>query len=283
MKKLMHAVRWTGMVLLVAGLMFASGVFTALLYGKMTGELDRYLGRHHEHIAYAEELKGTGVGEGQAEGAGDEPEAPDDPPAPVPPAARLDAPLILQYPELPRGCEITTLTMLINYYGLNVNKIQLASEMKRDETPIRYEKGNIVHWGNPSEGFVGDITLNSPGLGIYHEALFPLLETYVPTAVNLTGADYGELERKISEGIPVMVWISVRYDVPDNWMEWDSPTGRVRATTSMHAALMVGYDERYVYVNDPLKQQKGYRVEKKSFIKSWEAFGKQALSYEEFK
>ena len=37
-----------------------------------------------------------------------------------------DFDIIEQYPELPTGCEITALTMVLNYYGYQVNKVTMA-------------------------------------------------------------------------------------------------------------------------------------------------------------
>lgn len=36
-------------------------------------------------------------------------------------------PVVYQRPELPTGCEITALTMVLNYYGYNVSKTTMAS------------------------------------------------------------------------------------------------------------------------------------------------------------
>jgi len=43
--------------------------------------------------------------------------------------------------------------------------------------------------------------------------------------------------------------------------------------------LLVGYDEQYVYVNDPYTGKANLPIEKDRFIQTWEAMGKQAISY----
>ena len=37
-----------------------------------------------------------------------------------------DFEIMEQYPELPTGCEITAMTMVLNYYGYNVDKVTMA-------------------------------------------------------------------------------------------------------------------------------------------------------------
>lgn len=93
-------------------------------------------------------------------------------------AIRIDAPLVKQFPELYNGCEITSLAMLLQFYGINKGKMELAGEMKKDTTPMKTDTaGNITYWGNPDLGFVGDVTGKEKGYSIYHSALFDVLKT----------------------------------------------------------------------------------------------------------
>ncbi|MUG86919.1 hypothetical protein GNP92_11260 [Paenibacillus timonensis] len=193
---------------------------------------------------------------------------------------KLDAPLIKQLPELYNGCEITSLAMLLQFHGIDKNKMELVGEMKKDPTPMKIDaNGNITYWGDPNLGFVGDITGNQKGYSIYHSALLHVLKNYIPTTVDLTNKTFDTLEQQMAQGVPIIAWTTIAYVEPSQWVIWDSPTGPVRATFSVHSVLLVGYDEQYVYVNDPLSGVKGHKVDKQQFIRSWEAFGKQALSY----
>jgi uncharacterized protein YvpB len=194
----------------------------------------------------------------------------------------LDAPVILQKPELYNGCEIATLAMLFQFYGIKKDKLELVPEMKKDTTKIRYnDNGTIRYWGNPNTGFVGDITGRQKGFGIYHAALYELLQKYIPTGLDLTGSSFDVLEQQVSDGVPVLVWTTVTFKAPsdDQWVIWDSPLGPFRTTFQEHTVLLVGYDENHVYINDPLSGKKQLRVEKEQFIASWEALGRQALTY----
>ncbi|TVY06766.1 hypothetical protein FPZ49_27775 [Paenibacillus cremeus] len=267
---------------LIGGLLFASTVFGVLLYGKLTGQ--DWFGEPEvlsTNVAYAEDsLNITKKAEVSSPAALTPAPAPQAPVMEKKSSIVLDAPLVFQKPELPSGCELTSLTMLLNYYGVKKTKMQLLPEMKRDTTPIRYNKdGSIAYWGNPNLGFVGEITGSSKGFGIYHTALMDLLQKYVPSAVDLSRESFNKLEDQLLAGFPSVVWTTIDYNVPDNWVIWDSPIGPIQTTFMEHAVLLVGFDEQFVYVNDPLSGRSKQKIEKERFIATWEAMGQQALSY----
>lgn len=192
----------------------------------------------------------------------------------------IDSPQIKQNPELPSGCEVTSLTMLLQFAGVNKSKMELFMEMPKDTTPIVWNiDGSIQYWGNPNNGYVGDPTGRAKGFGIYHTALFPLLSKYVPTAVDLTGKSFGDIEKSLRGGIPVVAWTTIEFVPPRKWVEWDTPIGAIRTTFEEHAVLLVGLDDASVYINDPLSGLKNNKINKEQFITSWEAMGKQAITY----
>ena len=63
-------------------------------------------------------------------------------------AIQLDVPYISQLPELRNGCEITASAMLLNYFGINVDKCTLAD----DYLPKLYP----YNAADPEEGYMGD-------------------------------------------------------------------------------------------------------------------------------
>lgn len=277
--KIKEGLKLSAMVSLIVGLLFSSGLFSVLLYADITDkELAMLARKPHAEIVHAD-------GVDAAIQSKDEIPVQQEKPAFIKvKAARFTVPAISQYPELPAGCEITSLTMLLQYYGVNKGKMELVPEMKVDDTEIIWGTGGkIKYWGNPHSGFVGDITRKSIGFGIYHTALFELLQKYVPSAEDLTESPFDVLEQQIQKGIPVVVWTTINFKVPDRWVEWDTPVGPIRTTFSEHAVLLVGYDENHVYVNDPLSGQQNLQLAKEQFIATWEAMGKQALSYNEFR
>jgi uncharacterized protein YvpB len=194
----------------------------------------------------------------------------------------IDAPVIKQLPELPRGCEVTALAMLLESAGVRADKMKLAKEVKKDPAPRTVKNGKI-HFGNPNEGFVGNMyTFAEPGLGVYHGPIMDLAEKYLPgKIVNLTGESFEELKIPLSEGKPVWVIINTEYrKLEESYFEtWQTKSGPIKITRKEHSVLITGYDEQYVYFNDPLTGKKNKKAPIGDFEKSWVQMGSQALTY----
>lgn len=276
MKWLWSAAKYSVCTVLLVVLVFSSGLFSVLLYAKLTGKEWAF---SYNKIAVEKTMKpapAIAASEPQPVSVSPEPTA-------KKASAMLQAPVIRQFPELPSGCEVVSLAMLLQYAGVNKGKMELAVELKRDSTPMMQDpNGSIVYWGNPNTGFVGDITGKSRALGIYHGALLELLLHYVSSGVDLTGAAFDRLERQIADQVPVVIWTTIDFQEPDEneWVVWDTPIGPLQTTFVEHAVLLVGYDADSVYVNDPRTGKSKVKIDKWQFIKSWEAMGRQAISYQ---
>lgn len=194
----------------------------------------------------------------------------------------IDAPVIKQLPELPRGCEVTSLAMLLQHANIQVDKMTLAEQIKKDPAPYREENGKI-YFGNPHDGFVGNMYSRSePGLGVYHGPVAELAERYLPGRIlDLTGRAFEELKIHLSDHRPVWVIVNTTYKkLPESQFEtWHTPSGTIKITYKEHAVLMTGYDEDYVYFNDPLTGEKNRKLELAGFREAWEQMGRQAITY----
>lgn len=194
----------------------------------------------------------------------------------------IDAPLINQMPELPRGCEVTSLAMLLNHAGVTVDKMTLAEQVKKNPAEYQVINGEI-HYGHPNDGFVGDMyTYQNPGLGVYHKPIAELAEQYLPgSIVDLTGSDFQELKTHLNDGRPIWVIINTHYKElgPEYFETWHTPSGTIEITYKEHSVLITGYDENYVYFNDPLTNIKNRKAPIKDFEKSWVQMGRQAITY----
>lgn len=192
----------------------------------------------------------------------------------------LNVPLIMQLPELPRGCEVTSLAMIMNYAGINIDKMTLAKEVKKESTPYKEENGRIKA-GNPYEGFVGDMyDKNNFGYGVYHGPIAELAEQYCgDKVVDLTGLNFEEVIYILGKGYPIWIITNTTYNQLDDskFSIWHTPTGIVKITYSLHSVVITGVSEDTIYINDPFSSVKNIACDKEAFKKAWEQMGNQAI------
>ncbi|WP_139693803.1 C39 family peptidase [Sporolactobacillus terrae] len=194
-------------------------------------------------------------------------------------AKKLTAPYVSQRPELPNGCEITSLTMLLQSAGVKVDKLTLARQIKK----VPFQSG--TYKGNPNEGFVGNMyhgNRSNPGFAVYHGPIADLARKYLGSRmIDMTGKSWSAVEQQIASGTPVWVITSINFvPVPDNaWQEWPTRQGTIRITFKEHSVLVTGFDADHVYFNDPLAEAAGSKADKKTFIEAWTQFGNQAIAY----
>ena len=171
---------------------------------------------------------------------------------------------ILQNPELPTGCEITSLTMLLNHIGFDADKLDLADNyLPKGE--YRKADYNKVFVGDPRTG---------KGYGCMAGVIVTTAEKYLDDqedasgwkVKDLTGSEPEELYAYVCKGDPVVVWASIDMGeiIPD-YVSWtEEGTGRtISWYGGEHCLLLTGYDldDKLVYVNDPLKGKVTYDMD----------------------
>lgn len=170
-----------------------------------------------------------------------------------------DFEITLQMPELPTGCEITAMTMVLNYYGYRVSKMEMALEYLPTVEPEFYRDDTGRMIGPDLENyFVGDPTTETGyicGTGAIVTAANAYLRSAGSelTATAYSDADPEMLYRLLDEGTPVVIWCTINMEdraETDGWyredgtyMEWSS---------NDHGAVLIGYDEDTVTVADPI-------------------------------
>lgn len=159
----------------------------------------------------------------------------------------LNVKVISQLPQLPTGCEITAVTMMLQYTGAKVNKMKMAKEMPKTTT----KNGNL--------GFVGSPYKKS-GWWIFPPALMKLVKKYTGSSINMTGSSYTSVKKQINRNHPVVIWV-VNVD------------GFVN-----HALTVTGYSNTRVFYNDPWTGKKSSMTIKK-MKKHWKANKYRAISY----
>ncbi|MGY3746502.1 C39 family peptidase [Vagococcus salmoninarum] len=190
---------------------------------------------------------------------------------------QLDIPLKNQMsdPPLLYGCEVTALGMILEYYGYEGNKNKLQEAIEKQ--PYQLANGLM---GNPHKGFVGDASGKQPGTGVYHEPIARLAQKVVGEdylVVDATGQSVKTLLAAIRQGSPVWVAVTIDYSVPtaNDFTMWQTSDGDVEVSHKYHAAVITGYDEENIFLNDALGKR--VTIKQEQFSEIYQGMGKQSI------
>ena len=192
--------------------------------------------------------------------------------------AREDLPLrsslrvesLLQNPELPTGCESVALTIALKALGFPLEKTTIAAEY------LIHDEANFAI------GFVGDPF--QYGAGVFPPGLVMTANRYLQSqdsqirAYDCTGFSFEEVLSYLSEGNPVLIWVTIGFGEPsyagyaatfeDRTYEW---------YYGEHCVALKGYDLETgtVVIEDPLQGEVTYGYD---FVKGlYEGLGAYAL------
>lgn len=134
----------------------------------------------------------------------------------VPEEYRIDNfPIIGQMPELPTGCEITALTMALQYYGYDADKVTMASEyLPTAGTGNYYGDDGRLYGNDLNQYFIGD-PFTEGGIICGTGAIISAADVYLENqgsimrAVDRSGSSPEQLYELVSRNIPVVVWVTI--------------------------------------------------------------------------
>lgn len=152
-----------------------------------------------------------------------------------------------QNPELPTGCEITSLTSVLNYYGINVKKETMADDYLKKGDGSYYK----MFLGNPRD---------AGSFGCMAQPIVDAANLYFKKnnvsmkASNVSGVTFDKIREYVSQGVPMIVWntmgMAPAYESQTLTLDgreytWIAPE---------HCVVVVGYDldNNEVYVADPM-------------------------------
>lgn len=152
-----------------------------------------------------------------------------------------------QNPELPTGCEITSLTSVLNYYGINVKKETMADDYLKKGDGSYYK----MFLGNPRD---------AGSFGCMAQPIVDAANLYFKKnnvsmkASNVSGVTFDKILEYVSQRVPMIVWntmgMAAAYESQTLTLDgreyiWIAPE---------HCVVVVGYDldNNEVYVADPM-------------------------------
>lgn len=155
---------------------------------------------------------------------------------------------VLQDPELPHGCEVTGLAMLLSYYGVEADKCELADKW--------LPKGA---WGQTDfrKAFVGDPRKRVASAGCFAPVIADTANRYL-TDINMTAVakeniSFPDLLSMVQEA-PVLAWTTMNLQAPYIAQVWEVDGEELYWQNLEHCVVLTGYDAEkgVLYGTDPL-------------------------------
>lgn len=180
--------------------------------------------------------------------------------------------VLSQGDELPTGCEITSLTMTMNFYGVPADKFDLADN---------YLKKGEVGSTDFRKAFVGD-PRDASSYGCYAPVIVDAANNYFSknsysmSAVDKTGTDFSTICEYIDSQTPVIIWGTRDCQQPQYTTTWEVDGEQLTWIYPEHCMVLVGYNDQYVWAADPIY---GYSVayDRDTFESRYNFLGKQAV------
>lgn len=175
----------------------------------------------------------------------------------IPSSYYIGAEVIYQNPELPTGCEITSLAMLLNYWGYDIDKVELSDN---------YLNKNYDYSCTFYDAFIGNPTSDS-GFGCYSPVIEDAAYSFLRVAesdlevYNITGLSLDDVFHYIALDRPVVIWASMSLVDVHYYHAWTTDSGEEAWWyENEHCMLLTGYDydNGTVTVCDPLKGEYTY-------------------------
>jgi len=174
------------------------------------------------------------------------------------------------------SCEIATLKMALNYYGVGVAEEDLLKDLPFDTKQPR-SKENI--WGDPDKGFVGNIDGKIPntGYGVYEKPIVELAEKYRRARI-LQDPSLSDVLEEVAKKRPVIVWGAIGSSKDISWRTKD---GRfIKAVSGEHTRLIIGFsgtvsNPKNIILLDPIYGKRV--VSKNSFLSDWSLLDNKAV------
>ena len=201
--------------------------------------------------------------------------------------ATIKVPLVNQLPNYPTGCEAASATMVLKYWGYDINLSKMVNTIPREN--LRTIDGK-KYGPRITEKFVGDprstYTSKNPGYGAFAPVVSKAMNNVISNqhgkhkAYNKTGTNFTDLLDYLNEGKPVIVWSTYNLKTPSTVNAWYIATSTGPEYFSYprgtHVCVLVGYDGKNIYLADP------YGAKTKTFSRSafndkYKLLGRQAV------
>lgn len=188
---------------------------------------------------------------------------------------------ILQIPELPNGCEITSVTSLLTFYNYDVTKTEMSDKYLPKQPFHRIN--SKLYGASPYEAYAGDPRDNN-GFFTYAPPIVEAANRYITevsgeeVAKDISGSSRETIMEYVDQGIPVVVWMTRDLSPPKIEYSWyfHETEEIFNAPINLHSVVLNGYNDKEVFVMDPLKGQTTYNAD--LFFENYSALGSHAMT-----
>lgn len=192
-----------------------------------------------------------------------------------------DYPALLSNPELPTGCEVTSLASALNYLGFKISKTALADQYLPCDRTWDWSDGELTA-ADPAHAFVGS-PYDASSYGCYAPVIAETANAYLRgrkaklTAHDLTGIGAAGLYRQVDRNRPVIVWATIGMKEPYVSIAWRTNTDgrRFGWLCKEHCLVLIGHSAGTVTFEDPLNGITSY--DRALFETRFEQMGKMAV------
>lgn len=198
----------------------------------------------------------------------------------LPQAAAALMPIALDRQDQAASCEVAALKMALAGQGIMTSEQALLGLIGIDSRPpVEDERGNIIRWGNPNLGFVGDpggSQADHTGYGVYAA---PIARAAIAAGGRVrrsgTGVEAADLYAAVLAGHPVVAWVTSDYTRSSTrtWTAWDGTA--IAYVLKEHAVTLIGVTPGWVLINDPWWGQ--LWKSKAEFEAAYSSFGQMAV------
>lgn len=195
----------------------------------------------------------------------------------------LTGPVIMQNPELPNGCEITSAASLLQSYGMEADHLMLADNYL--PTSGFYSVGDRYYGPDPNVAFSGH-PRDYNGWYVFAPPVVLAINNYIADidedylAIDITGSTREEIKNYLSSGYPVVAWTTLNLTLSQKAYGWyiDGTDEFYRPYINLHCTVIYGYEPGYLIVMDPL--QGLMRYNENSFFNAYESIGSRGIILE---
>lgn len=151
--------------------------------------------------------------------------------------------ILNQYPTLPTGCEVVSLTSVLNHYGMKVSMTDMADDYMPTYTGAYY---NV----SPSDYYLGN-PYTQDGFGCFPKCIVKTAHNYFDDkniddyiAVDISGCSPDELYNYLNNNIPVITWVTSGFANPEVDGSWTVDGETIVWSNFEHCLVTTGYDKQ---------------------------------------